>query len=164
MSSKTHSISSDGLDLESSHATQEFVTMKVCGQLFGIPVLTVQDVLGAQNIARIPLAPKEVAGSLNLRGRIVTAIDMRLRLGQSPRGEDEGCMSIVVEHQHELYSLLVDEVGDVLSLPDSDFERNPTTLDPKWRAFSVGLYRLEEELLLVLDVAKVLELRVADAA
>lgn len=137
--------------------TQDYVTMYIEGQLFGIQVLTVQDVLGPQRITRIPLAPKEVAGSLNLRGRIVTAIDVRLRLGL-PQGEGDGKgMSVVVDMGGELYSLMVDQVGEVLSLPTAKFERNPPTLDPMWREFSAGIYRLEDKLLVVLDVSKLLD-------
>jgi len=145
-----------GADLASPE-TQDYVTMIIEGQLFGIPVLTVQDVLGAQKITRIPLAPREVAGSLNLRGRIVTAIDVRLRLDLARRVEDTKCMSVVVDMGGELYSLMVDSVGEVLSLPAAKFERNPPTLDLKWREFSLGIYRLEEKLLVVLDVAKLLD-------
>lgn len=137
--------------------TQDYVTMYIEGQLFGIPVLTVQDVLGPQKITRIPLAPREVAGSLNLRGRIVTAIDVRLRLGLPKRSEDKQGMSVVVDMGGELYSLMVDQVGEVLSLPEAKFERNPPTLDPMWREFSAGIYRLEDKLLVVLDVAKLLD-------
>ncbi|WP_142849955.1 chemotaxis protein CheW [Telmatospirillum sp. J64-1] len=137
--------------------TQDYVTMFIEGQLFGIPVLTVQDVLGAQKITRIPLAPREVAGSLNLRGRIVTAIDVRLRLGLAPRPEGEQPMSVVVELGGELYSLMVDSVGEVLSLPSAGFERNPPTLDPLWREFSAGIFRLQGKLLVVLDVMRLLE-------
>ncbi len=76
--------------------TKDYVSMTICGQLFGIPVLTVQDVLSEQSITRIPLAPKEVAGALNLRGRIVTAIDIRTRLGLPPRKRGEKRMNVVV--------------------------------------------------------------------
>ncbi|MBC7954199.1 MAG: chemotaxis protein CheW [Rhodospirillaceae bacterium] len=137
--------------------TQDYVTMFIEGQLFGIPVLTVQDVLGPQKITRIPLAPREVAGSLNLRGRIVTAIDVRLRLALSNKGGDNKSMSVVVDMGGELYSLMVDQVGEVLSLPAAKFERNPPTLDVSWREFSTGIYRLEDKLLVVLDVAKLLD-------
>jgi len=137
--------------------TQDYVTMYIEGQLFGIPVLTVQDVLGPQKITRIPLAPREVAGSLNLRGRIVTAIDVRLRLGLSNRSEENKGMSVVVDMGGELYSLMVDQVGEVLSLPQAKFERNPPTLDPMWREFSAGIYRLDDKLLVVLDVSKLLD-------
>jgi len=135
----------------------DFVTMMVADQLFGIPVLQVQDVLGRQRITRIPLAPPEVAGSLNLRGRIVTAVDVRLRLGLPPRPKDKAEMSIVVDLRGELYSLMVDSVGEVLSLPSAKFERNPPTLDPLWREFSNGIYRLEDKLLVVLDVPRLLD-------
>ena len=140
-----------------SAETQDFVTMIIEGHLFGIPVLTVQDVLGVQKITRIPLAPKEIAGSLNLRGRIVTAIDVRLRLDLDPRPPEEKAMSVVVDQGGELYSLMVDTVGEVLSLPLAKFERNPPTLDNKWREFSLGIYRLEENLLVVLDVGRLLD-------
>src|SRR5262249_19688306 len=93
---------------------RDYVTMSIGAQMFGIPVLTVQDVLGPQQITRVPLAPPEVAGSLNLRGRIVTAIDVRLRLGMPKNADGKPPMSVVVEHEGELYSLLVDSVGEVL--------------------------------------------------
>lgn len=136
--------------------TEDFVTFTIADQLFGIPVLKVQDVLSTHNITRIPLAPPEIAGSLNLRGRIVTAMDVRLRLGLPPR-QSEGAMSIVAEHEGELYSLMVDAVGEVLGLKSSDWERNPPTLDPKFREYSLGIYRLDNKLLVVLDVNRLLD-------
>jgi purine-binding chemotaxis protein CheW len=143
---------------------RDFVSVTIADQVFGIPVLQVQDVLGAQRITRIPLAPAEVAGSLNLRGRIVTAIDIRMRLKLPPRAEGRQPMSVVVEHGGELYSLLVDSVGEVLSLKAGDAERNPATLDPVWREVSAGIYRLDRNLLVVLDVAKVLDFSAHAAA
>lgn len=142
----------------------DFTTMSIAGQMFGIPVLSVQDVLGPQKIASIPLAPPDVAGALNLRGRIVTAIDVRCRLGLPPRPEDVPGMSVVVEIDGELYSLLVDAVGEVLSLPTESFERNPATLDEAWRDVSRGIFRLDDTLLVVLDVNKLLNVRDAEAA
>ncbi len=136
---------------------REFVTATIGSQLCGIPVLKVQDVLGPQRITPIPLAPVEVAGSLNLRGRIVTAIDLRTRLGLTLRADDKNEMSIVVEHHGELYSLMIDAVGEVLKMSASNFERNPATLDPVWRGFSEGVYRLPEGLLVVLDVDTLLD-------
>lgn len=140
-----------------SGANTDFVTATVNNQLFGMPVLTVQDVLGPQQITRIPLAPPEVAGSLNLRGRIVTAIDLRKRLRLPPKEDDEPGMSIVVDHGGELYSLLVDSVGEVMSVAKNAYERNPATLDPHWREFSSGIYRLQGTLLVVLDVSRMLD-------
>jgi purine-binding chemotaxis protein CheW len=127
--------------------------MMIDGQMFGIPVLQVQDVLGEQRVTRIPLSPPEIAGSLNLRGRIVTAINLRRRLGLSELSGDKKSMSIVVEHHGELYSLIVDGVGEVLSLDDDDFEKTPATLDQSWRDVSSGIYRLKDKLLVVFDVS-----------
>ena len=141
---------------EVSADKEDFVTFFIAKQLFGIPVLKVQDVLSAHNITRIPLAPPEIAGSLNLRGRVVTAMDVRLRLGL-PARESESSMSIVAEHDGELYSLMVDSVGEVLALKTSDWERNPPTLDPKFREYSLGIYRLDRKLLVVLDVNRLLD-------
>jgi len=143
---------------------RDFVSVTIDDQLFGIPVLQVQDVLGTQRITRIPLAPAEVAGSLNLRGRIVTAIDIRTRLGLPPRAEGQQAMSVVVDYGGELYSLLVDSVGEVLSLAGSESERNPATLDPIWRELSAGIFRLDGQLLIVLDVARVLDFSARAAA
>jgi len=144
---------------------REFVSITVAGQLFGIPVLQVQDVLGPQRITRIPLAPAEVAGSLNLRGRIVTAIDLRIRLRLPRLPEGQKGMSVVVDYGGELYSVMVDAVGEVLSLKAENAERNPATLDPIWRDVSGGIYRLDKSLLIVLDVARVLDFSTrADAA
>ncbi|WP_114375649.1 chemotaxis protein CheW [Elioraea thermophila] len=136
-------------------ARDVFVTLTVGGQLCGIPVLVVRDVLGPQLITRIPLAPREVAGSLNLRGRIVTAIDLRTRLGLE-RADPRRAMSVVVEHQGELYSLLVDQVGEVLHLDPELREENPPTLDATWRGLSKGVFRLSGQLVVVLDVAAIL--------
>ena len=141
-----------------------FVTMSIGNQLFGIPVLQVQDVLGPQRLTRIPLAPAEVAGSLNLRGRIVTAIDVRTRLGLPQRADDVKGMSVVVDLGGELYSLLIDQVGEVLSLPKQDFESNPPTLDPSWRDVSKGIYRLKDQLMVVIDVSQLLSFSRAHAA
>src|SRR5689334_17114366 len=94
----------------------QYVSLTIGDQMLGIPVLNVHDVLTPQRITRVPLAPGEVAGSLNLRGRIVTAIDVRRRLCLPPRTDKGPCMSVVVEHSGESYSLIVDGVGEVLTL------------------------------------------------
>ncbi len=144
-------------NISATGESREFVTMNVGSQLCGIPVLQVQDVLGPQKITRVPLAPPEVAGSLNLRGRIVTAVDLRLRMGLEPRPDGEDGMSVVVEHNGELYSLMVDSVGEVLKVPEETFEPNPATLDPTWRRYSDGVYRLKEGLLVVIDSDNLLD-------
>jgi purine-binding chemotaxis protein CheW len=141
-----------------SEQDKVFVTLSVADQLCGVPVLAVRDVLGAQVITRIPLAPPEVAGSLNLRGRIVTAIDLRRRLHLPPPPPGMARMSVVAEQSGELYALLVDQVSEVMSLAAAAFERNPPTLPPSWAAFSAGIYRLQGRLMVVLDVGRVLAL------
>ncbi len=231
-----------GKDLE------DFVTFFVNNQMFGIPVLKVQDILTPDRIAPIPLTPPEIRGSINLRGRIVTVVDVRVRLGLEKRlpdktaaaaakgtsrregvsqpaadgsgtadenahpaqekspdeasrpaeqgngaaedangsadgGErpaddenrpaegasppvDEGTgvvgvhgMCVTVEHENELYTLLVDRVGDIISLSDDFFEDNPSTLDAVWREFALGVYRLESALMVVLDVGHLLDIK-----
>ena len=139
-------------------APEGLVSIRVGKQTFGVPVLQVQDVIAQTVINRVPLAPPEVAGSLNLRGRIVTAIDMRRRLKMSPRVPEDSFMSVIVERFGELYSLVVDDVGDVLWLSADDHEPTPVTLSPHWRLMCSGLYRLEGDLLLVIDVDQVLHL------
>ena len=137
---------------------QVLVTLTVADQLCGIPVLAVRDVLGEQVITRIPLAPPEIAGSLNLRGRIVTAIDLRRRLRLPPLPAGQARMSVVAEQGGELYALLVDQVSEVLRLDAGLFERNPPTLEKTWAQFSTGIFRLDERLLVVLDIARLLTL------
>ena len=149
--------------LERSDATADdeervFVTLTVADQLCGVPVLAVRDILGEHKITRIPLAPTEIAGSLNLRGRIVTAIDLRQRLHLPAPPADQPRMSVVAEQGGELYALLVDQVSEVMSLKANAFERNPPTLPQAWAQFSSGIYRLEGRLLVVLDVGKLLAL------
>ena len=142
----------------SGEDAQVLVTLTVGDQLCGVPVLAVRDVLGEQLITRIPLAPPEIAGSLNLRGRIVTAIDLRRRLNLPAAPPEQRLMSVVAEQGGELYALLVDQVSEVMSLDPAAFERNPPTLNPSWAEFSTGIYRLEGRLLVVLDVSRLLAL------
>lgn len=143
--------------------TADYVTVMIEDQLFGIPVLEVQDVLRHESIGRIPLVPPEVAGSLNLRGRIVTAINVRRRMGLPDRDPTEQQISVVVDHKGELYSLVVDKVGEVMTMPVNDFDKNPATLDPLWRSVSAGIYQLEGRLLVIMDVVRLLDFA-ADAA
>lgn len=144
--------------LEASQEADGFVSIRVGAQWFGVPVLRVQDVIAETAINRVPLAPPEVAGSLNLRGRIVTAIDMRLRLRMPAREPGDGFMSVIVERSGELYALLVDDVGDVLWLSADSHEPAPVTMSGHWRGLCNGLYRLENDLLLVVNVEQVLNL------
>ncbi len=131
---------------------QVFVTIYVAKQLFGIPVERVQDILIPENIAHIPLAPNEIAGAINLRGRIVTVVDVRQCLNLQQQSKDATPMCVTVEQGAELYSLKVDSVGAVISMPMKRIEKNPTTLDPRWRSISSGVIQLDEELLILLDI------------
>ena len=150
------------MDLASHSAAdlEDYVTFRIGDQLFGIPVLRVQDILQPDRIAAVPLAPPEVKGSINLRGRIVTVIGVRVRLGLPPleEGKKES-MGVTVEQGNDLYTLLVDQIGDVISLSKNLYEKNPGTLDPLWREFSNGVFRLDEELMVVLDIDRLLDLR-----
>jgi len=145
-------------DASDTDGDRVFVTLTVADQLCGIPVLGVRDILAEQNITRIPLASPEIAGSLNLRGRIVTAIDLRRRLSLPAAPAGTPRMSVVAELGGELYALLVDNVGEVMSLPASSFERNPSTLPQSWAEFSSGIFRLADRLMVVLDVGRLLAL------
>jgi purine-binding chemotaxis protein CheW len=137
--------------------SSDYITVQIADQSFGIPVSMVQDVFMPQSITRVPLAPKEVAGVLNLRGRIVTAIDMRSSLGLPARGSEKAPMAVGIEKSGEAYGLVIDQVGEVLSLNREDCEPNPANLDPRWRNVSRGVYRLDGNLLVVLDVDRILD-------
>lgn len=145
-------------------STGEYVTATIDGQLFGLPILRVQDVFMPERVTRVPLAPPEIAGVLNMRGRIVTLIDMRRRLGLRPRESDTAAMAIGVETRGESYGLLIDAVGEVLKLDDNAREQNPVNLSPELARVSAGIHRLEEQLLMVLDVDRVLDIDARAAA
>jgi len=142
----------------------EFVTFTIAGQMFGLPIEGVQDVFKPVRITRVPLAGAEIAGVLNLRGRIVTAIEMRSRLDVKRREDDAAPMAIGIQAKSESFGLLVEAVGEVLKLPDSEREPNPINLDHKLAAASAGVYRLDGQLLVVLDIDRVLDLRAEAAA
>jgi len=111
----------------------------------------------------VPLAHADVAGVLNLRGRIVTMIDCRTHLGMERR-PSEDVMAVGVEKAGESYGLLIDSIGDVLSLEPTAFEPNPVNLDPRWRAVSKGVFRLEKRLLIVINIATILDFGKREAA
>lgn len=136
----------------------EYVTTLIGGQLFGLPISRVQDVFMLDRLTRVPLAAAEIAGVLNLRGRIVTAIDMRVRLGLTRQETGKPPMAVGVELGGESYGLLIDSVGEVLKLPDDGREANPVNLDPRLAALAAGIHRLDGQLLVILDVDRVLEM------
>jgi purine-binding chemotaxis protein CheW len=142
----------------------EFVTFTIAGQVFGLPIARVQDVFKPARMTRVPLAGAEIAGVLNLRGRIVTAIEMRNRLDVRAREGGDAPMAIGIEAKGESFGLLVDAVGEVLKLPNCEREPNPVNLDRRLAALSAGVYRLDGQLLVVLDIDQVLDLRSSEAA
>ena len=170
--------SSEGVDVNST----EYVTLHLGGQMFGLPIDQVHDVFIASQIASVPLAPREIVGLLNLRGRVVTALSLRARLGMpelekavsaAEDGETKDNkakdnqprnMAIGIEHNGEAYALMVDKIGEVMRLESGTFEPNPIHLDPAWIALSTGVHRLDGQLLIILDVNAVLDFDAVMAA
>ena len=134
----------------------EYVTVMIGGQLFGLPISRVQDVFMPDRLTRVPLAPPEIAGVLNLRGRIVTTIDMRRCFGLPPRNDNKPSMAVGIELKGESYGLLIDTVGEVMQLGEATLEPNPVNLDPRLARVSGGVHRLDGQLMLILDVDFVL--------
>lgn len=139
-------------------ASEEYITVTIADQLFGLPILEVQDVFVPDAVTTVPLAPHDVAGVMNLRGRIVTAIDMRRRLGLPPREPGAAQMAVGIEFKGESYGLIIDQVLEVHRLSGDSFEPNPVNLDPRWASVSAGVHRLDGNLMVVFDVKKVLGL------
>jgi purine-binding chemotaxis protein CheW len=135
----------------SSDATRPICTFRLAGSLFGIEVTQVQEVLREQPMTRVPLAPPEVRGLINLRGQIVTAIDLRDRLGFPPSKPGTSPMNVVVQTEHGVASLLVDAIGDVIDVTDRELERTPETVPRQLRELVRGVYKMPGELVLLLD-------------
>lgn len=151
-------------DNSPSDQLTEYVTVMLGEQLFGLPISRVQDVFMLERLTRVPLSQPEIAGVLNLRGRIVTAIDMRRRLGLPKREDGKKPMAIGIESKGESYGLLIDTVGEVLKLDENNREPNPVNLDARLARVSAGVHRLDGQLLVVLDVDRVLDMGEAIAA
>ncbi len=132
----------------------QFCTFYVDGLFFGVNVLKVQEVLNEQDMTPVPLASKEVCGLINLRGQIVTAIDLRQRLDLDRNELQEPPMNVVVHTEDGIFSLLVDEIGDVIEPDEATFENPPETLEGVARELVAGVYKLEDRLLLILDTEK----------
>jgi purine-binding chemotaxis protein CheW len=144
--------------METTDNIIEYVTATVGGQLFGVPIARVQDVFIPERMTRVPLAAPEIAGLINLRGRIVTAIDMRRQLGLPAPEDGVARMAIEIECKGESYGLLIDAIGEVLKLAVAGREDNPINLDGRLARVSAGVHRLDGKLLVVLDVDRVLDL------
>lgn len=151
---ETQSYNTSG-DAATIGAGGQFTTFYVNDMLFGVEVVKVQEVFRAQATTRVPLAPAVVSGLINLRGQIVTAIDMRRRLNLPTRSADQKPMNIVVRTAEEPVSLLVDEIGDVVDVDADNFERRPQNVDPEVSHLIRGVFKLKEQLLLILDTATI---------
>ena len=149
---------------EATQTSGQFSTFFVADLFFGVDVLHVQEVLQSQQMTSVPQAPGVIEGLINLRGQIVTAIDMRRRLGLPQRAEDQAPMNIVVRTLDGAVSLLVDEIGDVLDMDPATYERPPQNLDPAAKELIRGVYKLKDRLLLVLDEERTVDLTVGKAA
>ena len=135
-------------------ATEQFCTFYLKDQFFGLPVQQVQEVIRYQKMTRIPLVPEVIRGLINLRGQIVLAIDLRRRLGMEGRPDSELPMNVVVRIDDGAVSLLVDEIGDVLEVAEDGFEPPPGNASSEVRDMILGVYKLDQKLLHVLDTAK----------
>jgi purine-binding chemotaxis protein CheW len=136
----------------------QYCTFYVDGHYFGLDVLHVQEIIRHQEMTRVPLAPPVVRGLINLRGQIVTAIDLRRRLELGERPADRLPLNVVVQTDDGAVSLLVDEIGDVLDVPETLFERPPETLKGIARELIRGAYKLNDQLLLILDTERTVDL------
>jgi purine-binding chemotaxis protein CheW len=152
--SATMTDSNHGMESQLDY-TSQYVSFWVDGQLLGMPVNMVQEVLSEQVIWPTPLARAEITGLLNLRGQIVTAVSLRKRLGL-PDLKEAKSMNVVTRMGEESFSLLVDEVGDVINVSGRSMEPVPRTLDPHWRSVTVGVFQLDEGLFVILDVGTIL--------
>ena len=132
----------------------QLATFWLDGDLYGVEVAHVQEVLKSQGLTRVPLAPAAVAGLINLRGQVVTAIELRERLGRPSRPEGTDAVVIVVRLHGEAVSLLVDAIADVVDVDPTDFEAPPDTLAGQARDLIRGAFKLDGQLLLALDVHK----------
>jgi purine-binding chemotaxis protein CheW len=144
---------------EEASKTRQYLAMRLGSQLFGMRVDNVQDVLPPMEITSIPLSPPEVKGVLNLRGRIVTAINLRAILGMEAEEQpQEKYRSVVLESEGNLYSIIIDSASEVLDISDSNISRLPENITQKWRDISFGVYSMEKELMIFLDEEKLLDI------
>jgi len=139
-------------------ATRQLCTFSLDGHLFGVDAQTVQEVIRYQEMTRVPMAPPAVSGLINLRGQIVTAIDLRTRLGLTPRPAGKLPMNVVVRGDEGAVSLLVDQIGDVIEVDAENFETPPDTLQGPARELVLGAYKLDGRLLLLLDCTAAIQL------
>lgn len=142
---------------ESVALDRQYCTFFLDGHYFGIDVLNVQEIIRYQEMTRVPLAPRVVMGLINLRGQIVTALDLRRQLNMPERPADMVPVNVVVRTDDGAVSLVVDEIGDVLAVSEGSFERSPETLRGSIRELILGAYKLDDKLLLILDTDRAVD-------
>jgi purine-binding chemotaxis protein CheW len=133
--------------------TSQFCTFYLDKLLFGVELKGVQEVIRSLDMTKVPLAPAVVSGLINLRGQIVTAVDLR-RLELEPRPSGMLAMNVVVRSDDGAVSLLVDEIGDVVEVEETTFEPPPETLRGSVRTMILGIHKLNDRLMHVLDIEK----------
>ena len=147
-----------------SAQTQQFCTFFLDGHYFGVPVQKVQEVLRYQEMTEVPLVSNVVRGLINLRGQIITAVDLRRQLGMNDRPEKQKPMNVIMRTEEGAYSLLVDEIGDVIEVEENTFEQPPDTLQGMARGMLRGVHKLPSRLLLILDSDRTAKLSDAETA
>jgi purine-binding chemotaxis protein CheW len=152
----------EGLSQDAEAA--QLVTVYIGDQIFGLPILKVRDVFIVSGLTPVPLAPPSVAGLFNLRGRVMTLLDMRAILGLPGSDDDAQRIAVGIEWQGESFGLLVDKVHEVMALTAATREANPPNLDPRWASLSVGVHRLPAQLLVELSLDALFSERMAKAA
>jgi purine-binding chemotaxis protein CheW len=143
--------------MSTTPSSRQFSTFFLDGLYFGVEVLKVQELIRYQEMTRTPLAPRVVRGLINLRGQIVTALDLRCRLDMPERPADRVPMNVVVRTDDGAVSLLVDEIGDVVEVQEDQFERAPETIKGRAADLVTGVYKMPDRLLLVLDVERAID-------
>ncbi|GGK17931.1 hypothetical protein GCM10010124_08110 [Pilimelia terevasa] len=133
-------------------ATRQYATFEVDGTLFGVDVAHVQEVLAFSEYTAVPLAPAAIGGLFNLRGQVIAAVDMRVQLGLPRHTMDGAVMNVILHAEDEAVSLLVDKIGEVVALDEGSFEPPPDTLTGPARALVLGTFKIEDRLMLALDV------------
>jgi purine-binding chemotaxis protein CheW len=137
--------------------SRQYATFEVADQLFGVDVAKVQEVLRFHEYTRVPLAPAAVGGLFNLRGQVIAAVDLRVQLGLPPQDLADPVMNVIVRMDDEAVSLLVDRIGEVVELTDDSIERTPDTLAGPTRDLIAGTFKLDNRLMLALDVRRALD-------
>ena len=137
--------------------SRQYATFELADQLFGVDVAEVQEVLRFHGYTRIPLAPAAVGGLFNLRGQVIAAVDLRVQLGLQPQDLAEPVMNVIVRVDDEAVSLLVDRIGEVVELADDALERTPDTLASPARDLIAGTFKLDDRLMLALNVRQAVD-------